>query len=572
MIIDARTVETNQRLEVDICIVGAGPAGITLGRELASSKAIKICLLESGDSKFDPVIQSLYEGDLNSNSGYPKDEFTAGRCRQLGGSSNFWEIQIDDEDVARNIFNVRHVIPDEIDFQQRDEIPYSGWPFERSDLMPYYKRAQKICQIGPLSYAAEDWETADRPQLHFSEQGIESRIFQFGPRTAFAIDYVEELRKTPNVDIYTHANVVELIPHKDGNVVETVRIATSVDQHFFVKAKTFILATGGMENARLLLLSNSVHTAGLGNQHDLVGRFYMDHPAFNFGILKPKDRRLFNTMGLYDLHRAQGTAAMARLIFSEETLRNERLLNVGLALVPQIAGLETQSVAFLRQFTQCLRSRDLSPKTLGYLQKSLSNMDEVFSYLRFRALKLKQPIYNTMRGGWSSLAGNNERFFAFYIAAQTEQTPDPNNRISLSDKNDYLGYPSTKLTWSWSRSDINSINRSQELLRQAVAKSNLGEFQPQFELGMGGRPYIASPHHHLGTTRMHNRPHQGVVNKNCQVHGVANLFIAGSSVFPTGLGYANPTLTIIALATRLSDHIKQQRSVQNRPVAFKEPE
>lgn len=559
MIIDARTIDADYQIEADICIVGSGPAGITLARELSSIQSLHICLLESGSSKFEPETQALYAGEIVSNSGYPRNELTVGRCRQLGGSSNFWEIQIDDEDVARNIFNVRHVIPDEIDFQQRDEIPHSGWPFERSHLMPYYQRAQKICQIGPLSYAAKDWETAEKPQLNLSEYGIESRIFQFGPRAAFAHDYIDELRNTPNVDIYTHANVVELLTN--GQIVEIVRVATSPEQQFFVKAKTFILATGGMENARILLLSNRSQTSGLGNQNDLVGRFYMDHPAFNFGIFKPKDRHLFTKMGLYDLHRAQGTAAMARLIFSPETLRKEKLLNVGLALVPQIAGLETQSVAFFRKFSQLIRHRKLSPNTFGYLQKSLSNANEIFNYLRFRTFKLQQPIYNTMRGGWSNLAGNDQRFFAFYLAAQVEQTPDPNNRISLSDIRDHLGYPRTKLTWTWSQSDIDSINRSQDLVRQAIHQANLGEFQPQFELNMGGRPYIASPHHHLGTTRMHDNPHQGVVDKNCQVHGIENLFIAGSSVFPTGLGYANPTLTIVALATRLSDYLKQRFSL-----------
>ncbi|MEM7066401.1 MAG: GMC family oxidoreductase [Cyanobacteria bacterium P01_B01_bin.77] len=560
MIIDIRTIDAGRQLETDICIIGAGPAGITLARELSSIQSLHICLVESGSSKFEPETQALCAGEIVSNSGYPKDELTAGRCRQLGGSSNFWEIQIDDEDVAQNIYNVRHVIPDEIDFQQRDEIPYSGWPFDRSHLMPYYQRAQKICKIGPLSYAAEDWETAQKPQLDLSTHGIESRIFQFGPRAAFAQDYIDELRNTPNIDIYTHANVVELLTNADGKIVETVRIETKLKQQFSIKAKTFILATGGMENARLLLLSNSVHASGLGNQNDLVGRFYMDHPAFNFGILKPRDRRLFTKMGLYDLHRARGTAAMARFIFSQETLRKEKLLNIGLALVPQIAGLETQSVAFFRKFSQLMRHREVSPQAFRYLQKSLSNIDEIFNYLRFRAFKLQQPIYNTMRGGWSSLPENEQRFFAFYIAAQTEQTPNPNNRISLSEQRDQLGYPRTKLTWTWSQSDINSLNRSQELIRQAVNKSKLGEFQPQFELGMGGRPYIASPHHHLGTTRMHDSPLQGVVDHNCQIHGIENLFVAGSSIFPTGLGYANPTLTIITLAIRLSDHLKKQFS------------
>lgn len=556
MVIDAREIISDSIIHADICIVGTGPAGITLARELIN-QPFKICLLESGSKTFSEETQSLYEGEIDSKHGYPDDELTAGRCRQLGGSANFWEIQVNDDDVAQGILNVRYVIPDEIDFQQRDEIPYSGWPFQRSELTPYYEKAQEVCQIGPFNYETEHWETSATPSIEFFDERLKTQIFQFGPLTAFTQQHLAILEQANNVDIYTNANVVELLTNDDGSLIEQVKVATSGHQTFRVAAKIVILATGGMENARLLLMSNGVTQAGIGNQHDLVGRFFMDHPGMLFGLLKPADRTLFNRTGLYDLHRVDGTAIMGRFAFPEKMLREHDLVNLSLALIPRIEGVETQSVVYLRKFSQLLRRGKLSRESLGYLRKSLAHLDEIASYARFRALKQQQPVYSTSRGGWSSLPNNDKRFFAFTVGAQVEQTPDPSNRISLSREKDSLGCPRTKLTWTWSEADRDRIHRSQELFREIVAKSGLGEFQPQFELDMGGRPYIVSTHHHIGTTRMHNDPRQGVVDANCQVHGVGNLFMAGSSVFPTGLGYANPTLTVVALAARLADHIKQ---------------
>ncbi len=556
MIINATDIGANETIQADICIVGTGPAGLTLARELSHS-SIKVCILESGDALFKEKTQSLYGGEIDSRA-YPGDELLVGRCRQLGGSSNFWEIQVDEDEGAQEILHVRHVIPDEIDFQQRDEIPYSGWPFQRQDLMPYYGRAHKICQIGPLEYSPQFWETSDRQVLDFGDDRAESRIFQFGLRSIFFQDYVHEISEANNIDIYTNAHVVELLTNDVGKVVEKLKVAITADTSFWVAAKNVVLATGGMENARLLLMSRSVRSTGIGNEHDLVGRFFMDHPGTRFGIFKPSSSAVLDALGLYDLHRVRGTALMAKFGFSERVLREEKLNNFCVSLMPKVKGLETQSVVYFRRFTQSLRKGVLSGKTLGYLKRSLPDFADVVNYTGARLLKREQPVYGPSRGGWFDLADRNQRFFAFELGAQTEQTPNPANRISLGDDRDFLGNPCTKLTWSWNPCDLESIRRSQEIFRDVVSKSGLGEFQPQFELDMGGVPFVVSTHHHIGTTRMHGDPAQGVVDANCQVHGVANLFIAGSSVFPTGLGFANPTLTVVALATRLADYLKQQ--------------
>ena len=555
MIINAADIGDNEIIQVDICIVGTGPAGLTLASEL-SNLPIKVCLLESGDSLFKEDTQSLYAGEVDSRH-YPHDELLIGRCRQLGGSSNFWEIQVDENAASQEILHVRHVIPDEIDFQAREEIPYSGWPFRRQDLMPYYERAHNICQVGPLDYSPHFWETPERKELDFGDDRAESRIFQFGLRSVFFDDYTKALSSVSNVDIYTNAHVVELVTSAAGKSIEKVKVAITADKGFWVSAKTVVLATGGMENARLLLMSRGVRAAGIGNEHDLVGRFFMDHPGTRFGIFKPSSKAVFDSLGLYDLHRVRGTALMAKFAFSEQVLREEKLNNFCVSLMPKVKGLETQAVVYFRRFTQSIRKGTLSGETLAYLKKSLPDFADVVNYTWSRLQRQEQPFYGPSRGGWFDLPDRDTRFFAFELGAQTEQTPNPSNRVTLGDQKDFLGNPCTKLHWSWNQSDLASIRRSQEIFRDVIAKSGLGEFQPQFELDMGGTPFVVSTHHHIGTTRMHVDPAQGVVDANCQVHGVANLFIAGSSIFPTGLGFANPTLTIVALATRLADHIKR---------------
>ncbi|MEO0869476.1 MAG: FAD-dependent oxidoreductase, partial [Cyanobacteria bacterium J06642_11] len=369
MIINAAEINDAEIKRVDICIVGTGPAGLTLARELAHLP-VKVCLLESGDTVFKEETQSLYAGEIKS-AHYPHDELVRGRCRQLGGTSNFWEIQVDEEDVAQGAMNVRHVIPDAIDFEKREEIPYSGWPFQRPDLMPYYERAHQICQIGPLDYSPTTWETAHRHELTFGDERVESRIFQFGRSAVFFQGYTQELNHAENIDIYTNAHVLELLTNEADRAIEKVKVAITADRAFWVVAKTVVLATGGIENARLLLMSRSTRQAGIGNECDLVGRFFMDHPGTRFGIFKPHSSELFNFLGLYDLHRVRGTALMAKLAFSEKVLRRHRLNNFCLSLMPKIKGLETQSVVYFRRFTQGLRKREFSRKTAGFLKQSL---------------------------------------------------------------------------------------------------------------------------------------------------------------------------------------------------------
>ncbi|HEY9621426.1 MAG TPA: GMC family oxidoreductase [Crinalium sp.] len=554
MLIDARTLPADNVIEADVCIVGAGPAGITLAKEL-SGQHVRVCLLESGGLEPTPDARSLLEGSIDPKHRYPADELTAGRDRQFGGTANLWCIQVD---PTETVANVRHVTPDDIDFEARDGIPYSGWPIHKTELEPYYRRAHTICGVGPYTYAADDWEDATAKALPLKGDRLQSSVFQFGPRDVFPKTYREELAQSSNVTVYFNANVLEIEANETANAVTRLRVASTPDQAFFVKARTFVLATGGFENARLLLSSDRVQSGGLGNQNDLVGRFFMDHPGFRIGVFIPKQRSLFNTTGFYDLRRVNGTPVMGKLTINPEIVRREKILNICVMLVPRPAGYESRAVNSFRTLTSALRRFQLPKNGLKHLSHVLSDLDDIAVYAYRRARKLEFD-YSPRYGGWSRRPKVQKTLKAFEVIAQAEQAPHPDNRVTLSQDCDRFGRRKIHLHWRWTDVDLRSISRFQTLFGEAIAESGLGEFQSRDEIE-GGFPRFGSTHHHIGTTRMHPDPKQGVVDENCQVHGISNLFVAGSSVFPTGAGYANPTLTIVALATRLADHLKTQIS------------
>ncbi|HEY9620226.1 MAG TPA: FAD-dependent oxidoreductase, partial [Crinalium sp.] len=477
MLINALTLPTNSVIETDVCIVGAGPAGITIARELAGQQ-LRVCLLESGGLEATPEARSLLEGSIDPKHRYPADELVAGRERQFGGTANLWCIKVDPTETAEI---VRHTTAEDIDFEPREEIPYSGWPIRKADLEPYYQRAHAICGLGPYTYAAADWEDAANKVLPLKGDRLQSSVFQFGPQNLFPQIYREELSQSSNVTVYVNANVLEIEANESASAVTHLRVASAPGKEFSVNARTFILATGGFDNARLLLSSNRVQPEGLGNQNDLVGRFFTDHPGFRIGVLIPKTRSLFDTTGFYDLHRVNGTPVMGRLTFNSDLLRREKLLNVCFMLVPRPAGYESQGVNSFRTLTSALRRFQFPKDGLKHLGHVLSNLDDIVAYALRRS---RQPefAYSPRCGGWSRRPEVQNTMKVFEVVAQHEQAPHPDNRVTLSQERDRFGCRKVHLHWHWTDVDLRSISRFQTLLGEAIAESGLGEFQSRDEI------------------------------------------------------------------------------------------
>jgi choline dehydrogenase-like flavoprotein len=338
-----------------------------------------------------------------------------------------------------------------------------------------------------------------------------------------------------------------------SRAITSVQAGTPDGGRFQVRAQVFVLAAGGLENARILLLQHALQHGGLGNQHDMVGRCFMDHPQIKLGTLIPHSRAVFAQAGFYDQHDLGGQAIMGILHIRPEVMRREKMLNICGVLVPHFKNLRANGPAVLRQLlvrgprflTRVLSTehRDL-PKACGEPPQPLRQ-------------RLLEQYYSEGCCGWSRLSGLERRFSQFGVHSLVEQSPDRSNRIMLQEQTDAFHQRKIKVLWRWNELDLRSIRQAQQIFCEELANAGIGTFIPVEET-VGAQPRrFSGPHHFLGTTRMHDDPRNGVVDADCRVHDVSNLFIAGSSVFPTG-GFANPTLTIVALALRLATHLQSK--------------
>ncbi|MDA2917048.1 GMC family oxidoreductase [Nitrospinae bacterium AH_259_B05_G02_I21] len=521
MLIDARSLPKDKVIETEVCIVGAGAAGIALAREFVGQE-FRVCLLESGSLGFEEDTQALYKGE---NIGLPYFPLHRCRLRFFGGSTNHWD------GWCRPL--------DAIDFETRDWIPHSGWPFSKSHLGPFYERAQSICQLGPFTYDVKFWENPKKsPRLPFKDGRVITKIYQRSPPTKFGEVYRNEIIHADNISTYLYTNVVDIETNNTAQTVTRVRTATLEGNKFWVLAKLFILATGGIENARLLLLSNKVQSTGLGNQNDLVGRFFMEHPAMFSGVFLPSDPHL--PLGLY--HMVQGKRTIGALTLAEGVLRREKMVNISATLIPVTRlgyyyKTSSRGVTSFRHNLRATRQGGAPDDFWKHLRNVLVDTDDVATAIHGKTL--------------------NPNFLAIRLYNHIETTPNPKSRVTLSDERDRLGQNRARLDWRLSAIDKRSMRRAHEIIGQELGRAGLGRLK--VELGEDDTTWPSSLKglsHHMGTTRMHVDPNKGVVDENCKVHGISNLFIAGSSVFPTS-GPNTPTLTIVALAVRLADHVKK---------------
>ena len=551
MLVDIPTQVADGLLQFDVCIVGSGPAGITLAREISRS-GLRVALLESGGDKPVEEIQNLNTGAVESAHGYEEQTLSKGRCRQFGGTSNLWNHKV--RGGAADY--IRYVPLDEIDFERRDWVPESGWPFGRRDLQPFYDLAQRVCGVGKLDFRG--FETETKRSQPWQTEKIESVVSQFGSSEIFLHQNRRDLFRDERVTVILQALLLRLQMDPLSRAITSAQAGLRDGRKFQVRAKAFVLAAGGLENARILLLQDHIHPDGLGNQYDMVGRCFMDHPQIKLGTLVPSSSAVFERARFYDQHDLGGKSMMFKLHIRPEVMRREKMLNLCAVMVPHFKDLRSNGRAILHQLLfrgprflwRHRSSKHRGPSQIG---------GEAPRSLRQRLL---EDYYSEGCCGWSRLRGFERRFSEFGIHSLVEQSPDPSNRIMLQEQTDTFNQRKTKLLWRWNELDLRSIRQAQQIFREELAAAGIGTFTPVEEaIGAPSRRF-SSPHHFLGTTRMHDDPRKGVVNANCQVHDVPNLYIAGGSVFPTG-GFANPTLTIVALTLRLGTHLLSE--LQSRP-------
>jgi choline dehydrogenase-like flavoprotein len=526
MLTDFRSLGDTALLQADVCVVGSGAAGIAIATSMIGTRH-RVILIESGGLAFEPATQALYAGE---SVGLPWDFGLANsRFRVFGGTTTVW---------GGGCYPL-----DDMDFRVRPWVPHSGWPLNRADLDPWYALARRVLHTNEGPTIVEDGADEARLPYHFAKSKFVHKRGLSSLRPRLGDVYLADLERAANVHVLLHANLLELATGSAGNVSAAV-VGTIEGKRARVQARHYVLACGAIENARLLLLSNSRLPAGLGNQHDLVGRFFMDHPRGRLGTITTDDpARIgdpYNRMV-----EVPGTPRPGDPCFSHAIQEEERLLNCRLR--PQDYENDEavpDGVKAVREFRAGIKAGAFPGGSGTLAWRIAAGLGDVVPGVVRRLAN--RPVVASHRI-------DLEGFF--------EQAPNPASRITLSDTPDALGQRRVRMDWQMTALDSRTFRRAAELFGSELARLGLGRLQldPWLRDGSGGVPHLGGAAHHLGTTRMSNDPRQGVVDGNCRVHGIDNLHVVGGSVFPTG-GWAFPTFTIVALALRLSAHLRQRLS------------
>jgi len=480
----------------DVCICGAGVVGITLALRL--SRSLNVLLLEGGGFDNSVETQDVYAGQ---SVGQEYFDLRATRLRYFGGSSNHWGGDCRPMDAA--------------DFEPKPYLDLSGWPICRRDLDPYLQQAEAILDLDQ----GDNW---DAPNGYFEDRinsspAFHSIKYRFSPPTRFGNKYRKEVATRGNVFCLLNANVVELRLQENRARLQHMLVRGYEGQTFEARARTFVLAAGGMENPRLLLNSDRQVSGGIGNDHDQVGRYFTDHLFTKLADVTLEDEAK-SFVEQYPFGRTFEGRLKSSICFND----------------------------WLHDATESVSGKELD--CLSEVKHYFSPTGELMQKERILnasiRLRVRAPGHEEVTDG------------KIFIGA--EQALNPRSRISLADELDQLGMRRIRLDWQLSDIDLRTLRTialrfGEMLARQSIGRLHMVDWLTDDDGGYFG----TGGHHHMCTTRMGESPANAVVDRDLRVFDIENLYVAGSSVFATG-GYANPTLTIVQLTLRLAEHLNNR--------------
>lgn len=531
MIRDIGEMVDHSNIEADICIIGGGAAAITMAKNFIGTGA-NVAILEGGDLGVSDHGQKLASGKV---TGVPYFELTETSHRVLGGNTFRWGARTS---PLKNI-----------DFKKRDWLQQSGWPISRSDLDPYYEQVFKLIGLSsPFKYEGDVWDQFAVNPPEFNTDSFAPCGFQFGKNILFGEVFRRDLSEAENINVYLNATVQTIDTDDSGKHITSVSIRHPGGKKFTAKAKRFVLACGGIENARLLLSSNRVHSAGLCNENDLVGRYFMEHPTVNAG--KILSENLQNLHDLFSPGLVGGRLVEIGLGLSEDFQKKHGCLNAVARTSIVVAEDSTQA---LRDIVWNMRHRRMPHQLKWYRDNK---------WLGQRVGAILRDPFSIVTNAYRHAVGKPKRFKidSVYLEVRSEQEPNVDSRVKLSDDKDQFGSQRAHLHWDLTSRDRLTVKATAEAFNSELQRLGMGALEIADWLKSDDLLWpeeLVGGHHHMGTTRMSVDSNTGVVDANCRAHSVDNLYIASSSVFPSS-GYVNPTSTILALSLRLADHLKRE--------------
>ena len=520
-------IEAPEAVTADVAIVGSGAAGQAAARRLLA-RGRSVVLIESGGLDHDEASADLNRGEIVGEPYHPLEH---SRLRFFGGTTAIWGGRCAEYDA--------------IDFERRDWVPHSGWPFSVDDIRSYLAEARSLLGVDGVDAGRLPW-----PGLlqRLSSEELAVRWWSFDPKfDRFTIDQAQDLEQDSRCTLLTKATVREIMLSPDKGSVERLDVRAPSGRTIDVRARHYILAAGGIENPRILLASNSVVSNGIGNHYDLVGRFFMEHPHARGGrVVGNAD---WNWLSAFAKRRVNGVEVSPAITPAEALQRREGLLNTAMTLAVRQPEGGTHPLA--KRAYLHVKHRTAPTRTGRSLWK---------------ATKQLVRGYTGLTGAFHPWLMRRLNRLDLAIVIRAEQAPNPDSRVKLSRERDATGMPRVALDWHLSPIDVDSVAGLVAALDRESRRLDLGHVEPASWLADADKRWVTddlvSAHpiggfHHMGTTRMASDPRRGVTDGWGKVHGLPNLHIAGSSLFPTA-GWANPTLTILALSLRTADRIAHE--------------
>lgn len=521
MIIDTYT-EKRENYEADICIIGAGAAGITIAKELSDTN-LDVIILETGGYEIEDDVNTLSEGTVDYSDGGLSYVMTGTRIMALGGTTNVW--------------GGMSAPFTEMEMQERDWVPHSAWPIKRKDLDPYYIRAHKLLELGEYDYDVKKHiKEYNKTVIPFDSSGsIEHKLFRFSGASDIPPDKrlkygplrfkreALKLKNKKNIIFLLHAHCTHFHSDESNQYIHSADITNFKGWKGNVKARVFVLAAGAMNNVKILLNTEKDGRPAIGNTNDQVGRYFMEHPHITCGfIFSTKETKWATGYKRYGSPEGKKSVTFWPTVGpTDKAQRKYKIANFSASLEP-LSGEKREENSF--------------PASANY---------DFFKKLDYSSAT-----------GTSSLTPDNAQTATIYC--RMEQSPNPESRIYLKDEKDQLGLKQIALHWKMTDLDMRTAKVSTRLIAEEIGRLSYGRVRLA-EWQYDNRPWNKVPPlwgcHHMGTTRMGENKKTSVVDANCKIHSVDNMYVAGSSIFTTS-GYANPTLNLVVLAMRLADHLK----------------
>lgn len=541
----------------DACVIGAGPAGITAAIECAD-KGLSVVLVESGTANYNDTTQHLSDAEILSQKSH--SVMNEAVYRGLGGTSVLW--------------GGRCVPLDDIDFEARNCIPASGWPFDATELSSYYPKACELLGIGNSNFDINSCNAVSTKNRPLSAQFIDpktinaTRLERWCRKPNLWEMHRDKIMKHKNITLMSGMTCIEIRQSRINSAISDILLQPTLANHLTpsaLKAHIYIIACGGVESTRLILNAMRAPLRLKLHSPNLVGRYYMGHPSG-----KIADVKLFGPpeQTLYGFEREGNVYIRRRMTISSEILRQEKLLNIAFwldnpALSDWRHGSGILSAAYLA-ITAPVLGKLLAPAAI---RKRICNENA-----ELRIHHLKNCIRSPISTSWFCLHFAWQRYFSsqrlpgfftysrnnqYALHYHAEQSPNWNSSITLSDQTDAHGLYRAKISLKWSSQDIDSIIRAHKILDRAMQSNGIGRLLyriPEDDFEHSIREQAIDGFHQIGTLRMSSTPSEGVTDSFGRVYGIPNLFIASSATFPTS-GQANPTLALVALTVRQAKKI-----------------